>query len=62
MIGIDCSTNIRRNGLVRGQLIQGGLQITDLVLGRVEQDFVEKISEWVFEADRVLLCLDAPLG
>lgn len=59
IIGIDCSTNLKKLGICRAVLRSNELVIEEVVTGN--PDPVSLIHSWVKDAP-VLLALDAPLG
>ena len=59
IIGIDCSTNLRKLGICRAVSRPNGLVIEEVVTG--SRDPVGLIHSWIQESP-ALLALDAPLG
>ena len=60
IVGIDCSTNIRKLGVARGEFADGELTVTDVLDG--QRDQVETVASWVRNSPRTLMAFDAPLG
>jgi hypothetical protein len=60
IVGIDCSTNIRKLGIARGEFADGKLTVTEVLSGRKNQ--VETVASWVRNSPRTLMAFDAPLG
>lgn len=62
IIGVDCSTDERKVGLALGSIVQGRLNIHEVVRGNRKQSVAELIGEWLLADQPTLLALDAPLG
>lgn len=61
IIGVDCATDPKNVGLARGVWQNEKLQITDITNGQLHTP--EKIvNEWIFDTEKCLIALDAPLG
>ena len=63
LIGIDCACQPRNVGLARAEWAGGGRRwLTDVLCGGEVSSVAEAVADWVRDAERCLLALDAPLG
>lgn len=63
LIGIDCACQPKNVGLARAEWAGGGPpRVTDVLCGAEVPSVAETVADWVRDADRSLLALDAPLG
>ena len=60
IVGIDCSTDIKKLGIAKGVFSSGELVITEVAIG--QPNHVQIISSWLKSSERTLIALDAPLG
>jgi len=60
IIGIDCSTNLRKLGIAKGVFSNGKLTVTEVSTGQLNH--IQTISSWLKHSPRALIALDAPLG
>ena len=60
LIGIDAATKPNKTGIARAEYREGAVRITDV--GSLKKFGEEKLVEWIRDADRALIAIDAPLG
>jgi hypothetical protein len=61
VIGVDWSANRLHVGLARGRVLQGSSIVTEVAGGR-DCNPLATIPEWMMQAPRGVLAIDAPLG
>ncbi len=62
LIGVDCAAQPNKTGLVRAIPDGEVLHVLNAKLGSKQEPPAKVLSEWIRNADRVLIALDAPLG
>ena len=62
IIGVDCATDPKRTGIARALYQDGVMHLQAALAGRDANYLVDTLAGWMEDAERVLLCLDAPLG
>lgn len=62
IIGIDCATDPRKIGLALGSWADGITTITEAETEKSHDLITAQLSNWVAQAPRTLIALDAPLG
>ncbi|WP_428625413.1 DUF429 domain-containing protein, partial [Sedimenticola sp.] len=62
IIGIDCATDPKRVGLARGWATANGPVVDRLGKVAKGESVADRVIDWMADAPRVLLAMDAPLG
>ena len=61
IIGVDCATDSKNVGLARGVWRERKLRVTGVTNGLLDKP-EEIVGEWIADAKKCLIALDAPLG
>jgi len=62
LIGIDCATEERKQGLALGQVNNGRPVLEEVYEPSKGETAVEKLSQWLHRGQPAILAFDAPLG
>lgn len=62
IVGIDCSANPQKVGLVLASVIDSKARLLQAQIGKRKPSIPKTVAAWISESEFTLLALDAPLG